>query len=39
MTIFVRQPFVIYVFNEENKGSVFARFASLREAESFCQEW
>ena len=39
MNIYVRQPFVVYVFNDENKGSVFARFATFREAESFCQDW
>lgn len=39
MTILRRQPFLVYMFNKEGKGFVFASFTTLREAESFCQDW
>ncbi len=39
MTILVRQPFVVYVFNDDLKGSVFARFHTQKEADAFCRDW
>lgn len=36
---FLRLPWPVYLFSGEGPGTVFARFATRREAEEFCTAW